>query len=217
MAWRDSLIFWQALHSCSTRPAVHRQEEVLMCKTKPAQQHPESARVAVHKWLLEVPACKCGISFCLLGEDRLHQPCWVWSTSSLQVRIPSWGSVPCPTVPCAFGLCCVGRVGVLQHLFGVHYQVWCHCVKESNSIILLSSKTGESIAVLRVFEDALMCWRRYRDLEPVAFWGLPSGDRWELKIILSHTAWFQILFSLLLTLQLPRDIYRFWVQVSMFC
>lgn len=127
--------------------------------------------------------------------------------------------VQCPAPRCHVAL--DGAVligwGGLQYLFDVHYCVWCHCVKDSNSIILLSNKTGESIAILRVFKEVLMCWRRYRDLEPVAFWGLSSGDRWELKIILSNMAWFQILFSLLLTLQLPRDIYRFWVQVSMFC
>lgn len=112
-----------------------------------------SARVSIQNWHLKVPAWKCRISFCLLRSDRLHQLCQVWSTASLQVwRIPSWGSVPCPTLPCSFGQCCVDRVGELQYLFDVHYLVWCHCVKDRNSIILLSNKTGESIAIPRVLK-----------------------------------------------------------------
>lgn len=125
--------------------------------------------------------------------------------------------VQCPAPHYLVALDSAVLIGWGSSSISLMYIILCGVIVWRTETALFYKQNRRKYCYTEGFKDVLMCWRRDRDLETVAFWGLSSGDRWELKTILSNMAWFQILFSLLLTLQLPRDIYRFWVQVSMFC
>lgn len=172
------------------------------CPSRTATWKSQPENAGSHSVCLEVTGCISSARF------EVHHHCK--SEGFL-------AGVQCPAPRCLVALDSAVLIGWGSCGISLRYIIKCGIVVWRTATALFYCRTKQEKVLLYWGQDVLICWRRYRDLEPVTFWGLPSGDRWELRIILSNMSWFQILFSLLLTLQLPRDIYRFWVQVSMFC
>lgn len=88
-----------------------------MCKAKPAQHTPtkcqehQSGRAelapASPSLQMQISFWKGQVASAVLGLEHII---------TAHVRIPSWGSVPCPMLPHSFGQGCVDGVGELQCL-----------------------------------------------------------------------------------------------------